>query len=99
MAVVLPIAKFLLRLVAPSIPELVSGMTALKQRHGTHRQQGETFEERLAELDYQFAQQLALIATLTKQADSIQTIFRLTLFISIAALLLSLTGLALMLYA
>ncbi len=99
MALILPIAAFLLKLVAPSIPEIVSTISTIKQQHGTHRAEGATLEERLAATNHKAAQQLELIATLTKQVESLQAILRWALIIGIIALLLSLTGLIIMLFA
>ncbi len=99
MAVLLPIAKFLLKWVAPTIPEIVSTITTIKQQQGMSRTPGETFEERLSDIDRKFAQHLELIATLTRQAAAFQTMLRWALITGITALLLSLTGLAIALYA
>ena len=96
MALILPIAKFLLKWVAPNIPEIVSTIATIKQQQGTRRTEGETFEERVANIDHKFAQQLELIETLTRQVQSLKAILRWTLIIGMVALLLSLTGLVIM---
>ncbi len=95
---ILPIAKFMLKWIAPNIPEIVSTIATIKQQQGTRLTRKETFEDRLAEIDHKFAQQLELIDALTRQVESFQAILRWTLIIGMVALLLSLTGLAIMFY-
>ncbi len=96
MPVILPIAKFVLKWVAPSIPDIVSKLTTIKQQQGMPRTGGKTFEAHRADSDRQFAQHLQLIETLTRQIESFETTLRWALIIGIIALLLSLIGLAIM---
>jgi len=97
MPVILPIAKFVLKWVAPSIPEIVSTLTTIKQQQETPRTRGETLEEHRADIDRKFAQHLQLIETLTRQVESSRARLRWAIIIGTIALLLSLTGLAIVL--
>lgn len=94
-----PIAKFLFKLVAPSIPEIISTVSSLKQQQEGVKSQEETLEERFKEIDHKLAQQLELIANLTRQISTLQLILRRTLIISILALSLALIGLGLIFYS
>lgn len=97
MPVILPIAKFVLKWVAPSIPEIVSTLTTIKQQQETPRTRGETLEEQRADIDRKFDQHLQLIETLTRQVEASRTRLRWAIIIGTIALLLSLTGLAIVL--
>ncbi len=98
MAIFLPIATFLLKLVAPNIPKIVSTIESIKQQQGTHWTEGETFDEHVARLEHTLAQHFELIDTLTRQVESLRAVLRRTLIIGMVALLLSLTSLVIMLY-
>ncbi len=98
MPVAWPIAKFLFQLVAPSIPDIVSTVATLKKQQAEPQSREEPFEARIVELERKFTQQLELIEKLTRQVDSLQTILRRTLIISIVAFVFSLIGLALIVY-
>ena len=93
-----PIAKFLFKLVAPNIPDIVSTVATLKKQQAAPQPREEPFHARIAEMEQRLAQQLELIEKLTKQVDALQTILWRTLIISVVALGLSLTGLALIFY-
>jgi hypothetical protein len=99
MPVAWPIAKFLFKLVAPSIPDIISTISNLKQQQGDVQSREETLEERFTEFDRKLAQQLELIDNLTKQVVTLHLILRRTLIISILALCFALTGLALIFYS
>ena len=99
MPVAWPIAKFLFKLVAPSIPDIISTISNLKQQQGNVQSREETLEERFTEFDRKLAQQLELIDNLTKQVVTLHLILRRTLIISILALCFALTGLALIFYS
>ncbi len=98
MPVAWPIAKFLLKLVAPSIPDIVSTVATLNKQQAEPQSREEPFEARILKLEHQFTQQPELIEKLTRQVDSLQTILRRTLIISMVAFVLSLIGLTLILY-
>jgi len=93
-----PIAKFLFKLVAPSIPEIISSISNLKHQQEDEQSQEETLEKRLTDIERNLTQQLELIDNLTKQIATLHLILRRTLLISIAALCLALVGLALIWY-
>ena len=99
MPVAWPIAKFLFKLVAPSIPDIISTISNLKQQQGDVQSREETLEERFTEFDRKLGQQLELIDNLTKQVVTLHLILRRTLIISILALCFALTGLALIFYS
>ena len=94
-----PIAKILFKLVAPSIPDIVSTVATLKNQQAEPQTREEPLQARIAEMERRLTQQLQLVEKLTKQLDALQTILWRTLIISLAALGLALTGLALILYA
>ncbi len=98
MPVAWPIAKFLFQLVAPSIPDIVSTISTLKNQQAEPQAREEPFQARIAEMEQQLTQQLELIEKLTKQIDALQTILWRTLIIGFVALGLALTGLVLILY-
>lgn len=92
------IARVLFRLVAPSLPDVVSTIATLKTQQTASQVREEPFDARVMELERTLIQQLELIEKLTRQVDTLQAILRRTLIISLVALLLSLAGLALFLY-
>lgn len=94
-----PIAKVLFKLVAPSIPDIVSTISTLKNQQAEPQTREEPLRTRIAEMERRLTQQLELVEKLTKQLDALQTILWRTLVIGLAALGLALTGLALILYA
>ncbi|MCY3727380.1 MAG: hypothetical protein OXF97_00080 [Nitrospira sp.] len=94
-----PIAKFLFKLVAPSIPDIVSTVATLKNQQTGAQAQEEPFQRRIAEMEQTLSQQLELIEKLTKQVEALQTILWRTLVIGLVALGLALMGLALIFYA
>ena len=93
-----PIAKFLFKLVVPSIPDVVSTIATLKKQQPESQPREEPFHARVAEIEQKLTQQLELIENVTKQVDALQTILQRTLLISIVAFILSLTGLVLLFY-
>ena len=98
-----PIAKFLFKVVVPSIPEIISTISKLKQQEDDVPPQEETLGKRLTEIEqkfaHQLAQQLELIDRLTKEISTLHLILRRTLIISIVALCLAITGLAVIFYS
>ena len=99
MPIAWPIAKFLFKLVAPSIPDIISTISNLKQPQEGVQSREKTLEERFTEFDGKIAQQLELIDNLTKQVVTLHLILRRTLIISILGLCFALTGLALIFYS
>jgi hypothetical protein len=94
-----PIAKFLFQLVAPSIPDIISSISNLKNQQEDVQSQEETLEKRFDAIERSVAQQLELIDKLTRQIAALNIILRRTLLISILALCLALIGLALIFYS
>ena len=99
MPVAWPIAKFLFKLVAPSIPDVISTVATLKNQQAAPQTREDPFQAHLKEMERRVTQQLELIEKLMKQVDALQTILWRTLVISLVALGLALTGLALIFYA
>ena len=99
MPVAWPIAKVLFKLIAPSIPDIVSTISTLKHQQAEPQTREEPLQARIAEIEQRLTQQLELIEKLTKQIDALQSILWRTLLIGLAALGLALTGLALIFYA
>ena len=99
MPVAWPIAKFLFKLVAPSIPDVISTVATLKNQQAAPQAREDPFQARIAKMEQTLTQQIELIEKLTKQIAALQTILWRTLIIGLAALGLALTGLALILYA
>src|SRR4051794_25395650 len=79
----------LVRVVAPSIPDLVSTVSNL--RTAQQRQQVETTstEMRLKELEKSFDEQLLLIEQLTMQIEKVEKAYRTVSFIGVLALVLA----------
>lgn len=93
-----PIAKFLFKLVAPSIPDIVSTVATLKNQQAEPQDQEEPFQRRIAELEQRLTRQLELIENVTQRVNALQTILWRTLVIGLVAFGLALMGLVLMLY-
>ena len=99
MPVAWPIAKFLFKLVAPNVPDIVSTIATLKNQQAEPQARENPFQARISGVEHTLTQQLELIGKLTKQIGALQTILWRTLIISLVALGLALTGLALIFYA
>ena len=98
MPIAWPIVKFLFKWVAPTIPEIISTVSNLKEQHEQTTTQEEHLDKRFLEIERNLAIQLKVINNLTRQIDALQIIFRRTLIISILALCLALLGLGLIFY-
>ena len=94
-----PIAQFLFKLLAPSIPDLLSTVSNLKQSQEGVRPQEETMEKRLATIEQTLAQQLERVDTLTRQISTLHLTLRRTLILSMLAGGLAMTGLVLIFYS
>jgi len=99
MPVAWPIAKFLFKLVAPSIPDIISTISNLKHPPEDDQSQDSPMEKRVAEIDRTLAHQVKLIDDLARQIATLHLILRRTLIISIIALCLALSGLAMIFYS
>ena len=93
-----PIVKFLFRVVAPTLPEIVSTISKMRNQEAEQHTHQQDIEHRIAELNRRLALQLDLIDTLTTQLTSLQLIVRRTLIIGIIALLLSVIAVAMFLF-
>lgn len=92
------LAKFLIKVVAPSVPEIVSTVSALKkqrlQAQGEAQQAEDALEKRLLELERTAATQLQLVEQLTTQLQGLHQTVTIALRLAIGALILALAALA-----
>jgi len=93
-----PILKFLFRVVAPTIPEIVSTISKMKNQEGEPHSHQQDFKHRVADLDRRLAMQLDLIDTLTTQLAALQLIVRRAHIIGIMALALAVIAIAMFLF-
>ncbi len=87
------LAKFLIKVVAPSVPEVVSTIAKLKKQQ-TEQQWEEHNADALVELEKTVATQLQVIEHLTAQLEVAQTSATWALRFAIVGLLISLVILA-----
>ncbi len=93
-----PVLKFLFKMVAPSIPEVVSTITGLKQRNQETHAQHHNTQARFEEIERNLATQLDLIDQLTSQITTFQKIVRKTLLLAVLAIGLGLIALGLVIF-
>ncbi len=98
MPIAWPIVKFLFKWVAPTVPEIITTVSHLKEQREHTATQEEILGKRFSEIEHNLINQLEVIGKLTLQIDSLQVILRRTLIISILALCLALLGLGLIFY-
>ena len=98
MPIAWPIVKFLFKWVAPTVPEIITTVSHLKEQREHTATQEENLDKRFSEIEHNLINQLEVIGKLTLQIDSLQVILRRTLIISILALCLALLGLGLIFY-
>ena len=98
MPVAWPIVRFLFKWVAPTVPEIITTVSHLKEQREHTATQEEILGKRFSEIEHNLINQLEVIGKLTLQIDSLQVILRRTLIISILALCLALLGLGLIFY-
>ena len=98
MPVAWPIVRFLFKWVAPSIPEIISTVSNLREQREQTTMQEEDFDKRFLEIERNLTIQLKVINNLTRQIDSLNVIIRRTLIISILALCLGLLVLGLIFF-
>ncbi len=84
------IAKFLIKVVAPSVPEVVSTIAKLKRQQTGQQSEEHNADARLVELDKAVATQLQLIEHLTAQLEVAQKSAAWALRFAIVGLLASL---------
>ncbi len=85
-------------MVAPSIPEVLSTITGLKQRNQETQAQHHNTQARLEEMERSLATQLDLIDQLTSQITTLQKIVRKTLLLAVLAIGLGLIALGLVVF-
>ena len=91
------VAKFLFKVVAPSVPEIVSTVASLKKQQRQEQTEKDSADARLGELESTVATQLQLIEHLTTQLQTLQSSVSWALRIAISGLALSLIVLGLLL--
>lgn len=87
------LARLLFRVVAPSIPEVITTITRLKSEQVHERAEKESQEARLVDLEKTMTSQLQLIEQLTSQLVALEKSIRLALSLAVVGLVLSLTAL------
>ncbi len=83
------IAKFLFKVVAPSVPEIVSTVASLKKQQLHEQTEQDNADARLGELEKTVATQLQLIEQLTNQLQTLQRSVSWALRIAVSGLVLS----------
>lgn len=92
------VAKFLVKVVAPSVPEIVSTVTSLKKQQLREREEKENADARLADLEKTVVAQLQLIEQLTNQLQTLQISVSWAVRIAISGLVLALIVLGFLLF-
>ena len=91
------LARFIFKVVAPSLPEIVSTVATLKKQQMQNQATKANSETRVVELEQRVSAQLLLIEQLTKQLQALQKTVGLALYIAIGGLALSLVVLLVLL--
>lgn len=92
------LARFLFKVVAPTVPEIVSAVAMLKRQQMQNQSAKETSYTRLVELENTVAAQLQLIEQLTGQLQAIQKLVSIALYLSIGGLAVSLVVLGVLVF-
>ncbi len=91
------LARLLIRVVAPSVPEIVSTVAAIKKQRLQARDEAHKEEEalgrRLEEIEHAVSTQLQLIEQLTDQLQTLHKTVVIALRLAIAGLILSVVAL------
>ncbi len=82
------IAKFLFKVMAPSIPDVISTVASLRKQHQNPDQQ-EAMEARLVELEKTVDTQSQLIEQLTRQLQTLEKTLSIALTIAVLGLVLA----------
>lgn len=93
--------RFLIKVVAPTVPEIVSTVAAIRRQRlhaqDVAREEGQALERRLAEIETTMATQLQLIEQLTGQLQALHKMVVIALRLAIAGLILSVVALTVLL--
>lgn len=92
-----PALKFLLRVVLPNIPEVVSTIAAVKKSQEAQNPYGAT-HDRLAELERSLALQSQVIDQITSQLILFEKFMRRVFLLAIAASALALVSIGVLIY-
>lgn len=92
------LARFLFKVVAPSVPEIISTVAALKKQQTQGQATKESSEVRVAELEKTVVTQLQLIEQLTRQLQALQKTVSLALYLAIGGLVVSLVVLGVLVF-
>lgn len=91
------IARFLIKVVAPTVPEIVSTAAAIRKQRlraqDEAREEGMALDRRLAEIETTMAAQLQLIEQLTGRLQALHRTVDVALRLAIAGLILSVVAL------
>ena len=90
------IAKFLFKVMAPSIPEVISTVASLRKQHQNPDQQ-EALEARLVEAEKAVDTQLQLIQQFTHQLQTLEKTLSIALTMAVLGLVLAVVALGVLL--
>ncbi len=89
MALPWTVAKFLFKVVAPSLPELVSAVRQLRNQKSHAQEERDDDKARLAELEQALTTQLQLIEQVTVQLQALQKTIAVALWLSVGGLVIA----------
>ena len=92
------LARFLFKVVAPSVPEIISTVATLKKQQMHNQPVQEASDTRLVELEKTVTTQLLLIEQLTRQLQALQKTVSLALYLAIGGLVISLVVLGVLVF-
>lgn len=95
------LARLLFKVVAPSVPELVSTITAIRRQRARAqdeaREEEAAFDRRLEDIETRMATQWQLLEQVTGQLQAVQKTAGIALRLAIAGLILSVVALTVLL--
>ena len=92
------IAKFLVRVVLPSVPEVVSAVRNVKKKQAHGEAEHANSEARVAELEKNVKAQLHLIEQLTTQLEGLRRSVAIALWLAVGGLIAALVILGLLIF-
>lgn len=92
------IARFLIKVVAPTVPDIVSTVTTIRKQRAhaqeEAREEEQALERRLTEIERTMVTQMQLVEQLTGQLQALHKTVVIALRLAIAGLILSVVALA-----
>ena len=92
------LARFLFKVVAPTVPEIVSAVARIKSQQIEDEAAQESMDKRVAELEKSLVTHVLLIEQLTTQIQVLQKIVTVALYVATGGLLVSLVVLGILLF-